>query len=118
MDRSAQACRSPIAACSTVTACLRPWRCVTASRSRRAGTFSVGAGEEGGAVRWGDTRVARQPRLAGMKPLNRLEQVLARAEWQDDYAEGLMWDTDGLGVEGTKANPVVVGGDGTVAPPR
>lgn len=36
------------------------------------------------------TRLAEQP-LAGLKHLNRLEQVLARAEWQGaEYAEGLM----------------------------
>ena len=42
------------------------------------------------------TRLAEQPLLAGLKHLNRLEQVLARAEWQDPtYAEGLMRDTSG-----------------------
>lgn len=42
------------------------------------------------------TRLAIQPLLAGLKHLNRLEQVLARAEWQDPaYAEGLMLDTSG-----------------------
>lgn len=35
-------------------------------------------------LRWCDTRLARQPLLAGIKHLNRLEQVLARSEWQDD----------------------------------
>ena len=38
-------------------------------------------------------RLAQQPLLAGLKHLNRLEQVLARAEWQDPtYAEGLLLD--------------------------
>lgn len=42
------------------------------------------------------TSLAIQPLLAGIKHLNRLEQVLARAEWQDaSYAEGLMLDTEG-----------------------
>lgn len=42
------------------------------------------------------TRLSRQPLLAGIKHLNRLEQVMARAEWQgDDFAEGLMLDTQG-----------------------
>jgi 4-amino-4-deoxychorismate lyase len=37
-----------------------------------------------------------QPLLAGLKHLNRLEQVLARAEWQDsEHAEGLMRDRQG-----------------------
>jgi len=34
-------------------------------------------------VRWCETRLAQQPLLAGLKHLNRLEQVLARAEWSD-----------------------------------
>ncbi len=38
-------------------------------------------------------RLAQQPLLAGLKHLNRLEQVLARAEWQDPaYAEGVLLD--------------------------
>lgn len=42
------------------------------------------------------TALSIQPLLAGIKHLNRLEQVLARAEWQDpSYAEGLMLDTQG-----------------------
>ena len=37
-----------------------------------------------------------QPALAGIKHLNRLEQVLARAEWHDGrIVEGLMLDTEG-----------------------
>ncbi|MEK7304311.1 MAG: aminodeoxychorismate lyase [Pseudomonadota bacterium] len=75
------------------------------------------AGKEGVTVRWCETRLARQPRLAGMKHLNRLEQVLARAEWQDDYAEGLMCDTDGLVIEGTMTNLFLVRADGTVVTP-
>jgi 4-amino-4-deoxychorismate lyase len=51
------------------------------------------------------TRLAEQPLLAGMKHLNRLEQVLARAEWQDaEHAEGLMLDTSGRVVEGVYSN--------------
>jgi len=75
------------------------------------------ARNEGVIVRWCATRLARQPRLAGMKHLNRLEQVLARAEWQDDYAEGLMRDTDGLVIEGTMTNLFLVRRDGTLATP-
>lgn len=51
------------------------------------------------------TRLAEQPLLAGMKHLNRLEQVLARNEWQDSrYAEGLMLDHAGRVVEGVFSN--------------
>ena len=74
-------------------------------------------GKAGVLVRWCKTRLARQPQLAGLKHLNRLEQVLARAEWQDDYAEGLMCDTDGHVIEGTKTNLFLVRDDGTVVTP-
>lgn len=51
------------------------------------------------------TRLAYQPVLAGLKHLNRLEQVLARAEWQDpQYAEGLMLDYAGQVIEGVFSN--------------
>lgn len=55
------------------------------------------------------TRLAEQPQLAGLKHLNRLEQVLARNEWQDsDYAEGLMCDTGGRVIEGVYSNLFMV----------
>lgn len=54
------------------------------------------------------TRLSRNPALAGTKHLNRLEQVVARSEWDDDYAEGLMQDTEGAIIEGTATNLFVV----------
>lgn len=49
--------------------------------------------------------LGRQPTLAGMKHLNRLEQVLARAELAGgECSEGIMCDTDGCVVEGTMSN--------------
>ncbi|KIU48486.1 4-amino-4-deoxychorismate lyase [Pseudomonas putida] len=55
------------------------------------------------------TRLAEQPLLAGLKHLNRLEQVLARAEWQGaEYAEGLMCDVSGRVIEGVYSNLFVV----------
>ena len=51
------------------------------------------------------TRLARQPSLAGIKHLNRLEQVLARNEWDDEsIQEGLLLDTDNWLIEGTMSN--------------
>lgn len=51
------------------------------------------------------TRIAIQPVLAGIKHLNRLENVLARREWNSsEIAEGLMLDTDGNAIEGTMSN--------------
>ncbi|MBI6853729.1 aminodeoxychorismate lyase [Pseudomonas cichorii] len=55
------------------------------------------------------TRLAEQPLLAGIKHLNRLEQVLARSEWQDsEHAEGLMCDTSGRVIEGVYSNLFLV----------
>jgi 4-amino-4-deoxychorismate lyase len=50
-------------------------------------------------------RLALQPALAGIKHLNRLENVLARAEWQDPaIAEGLMCDASDAVIGGTMSN--------------
>jgi len=50
-------------------------------------------------------RLSMNPALAGIKHLNRLEQVLARAEWNDDFVqEGLMLDTLDNVIEGTMSN--------------
>ena len=65
-------------------------------------------GLDGVAVRLCRTPLARQPRLAGLKHLNRLEQVLARAEWRQEYEEGLMLDTDGNVIEGVSSNLFMV----------
>ncbi len=55
------------------------------------------------------TRLACQPLLAGLKHLNRLEQVLARAEWSGtEYAEGLMLDQEGRPIEGVFSNLFLV----------
>jgi 4-amino-4-deoxychorismate lyase len=52
-----------------------------------------------------ELQLARQPRLAGIKHLNRLENVLAAAEWQDPtIAEGLLMDEFGNVIEGTRSN--------------
>jgi 4-amino-4-deoxychorismate lyase len=51
------------------------------------------------------TRLAEQPLLAGMKHLNRLEQVLARAEWNDPaIAEGVLCDSHDRVISATMAN--------------
>lgn len=53
--------------------------------------------------------VSQNPTLAGLKHLNRLEQVLARSEWNDtDIAEGLMRNIDGEWIEGTMSNLFIV----------
>ncbi|MCQ8103554.1 aminodeoxychorismate lyase [Methylomonas sp. SURF-2] len=61
--------------------------------------------EQGIVARFCRQRLARNPSLAGIKHLNRLEQVLARAEWRDDTVqEGVMLDYDEHVVEGTMSN--------------
>ncbi|MFQ5642375.1 MAG: aminodeoxychorismate lyase [Thiogranum sp.] len=63
------------------------------------------------------TRLATQPLLAGIKHLNRLEQVLARAEWTDaDIVEGLMLDRQQHLIEGTMSNIFIVNGRELLTP--
>lgn len=64
---------------------------------------------EGLTLRWCETRLALQPALAGIKHCNRLEQVLARAEWRDAQThEGLMRSSEGDVVSATAANVFVL----------
>jgi 4-amino-4-deoxychorismate lyase len=61
--------------------------------------------------------LAEQPRLAGVKSLNRLENVLARAEWRDSSMhEGLLADGAGRLVEGTMSNVFLAIGGALVTP--
>jgi 4-amino-4-deoxychorismate lyase len=65
--------------------------------------------DDGIVVRLCDTPLGLNPRLAGIKHLNRLEQVLACAEWNDPaIAEGLMSAVDGRIVCATAANVFLV----------
>jgi 4-amino-4-deoxychorismate lyase len=68
-------------------------------------------------VRTCATRLCAQPALAGIKHLNRLEQVLARAEWDEpDIHKGLVLDREGNLIEGTMSNVFVVRGDTLLTP--
>ena len=63
------------------------------------------------------TRLAFQTRLAGVKHLNRLENVLARAEWRDTQTpEGLMLDAEGNAICGTMTNLFIVEKDALATP--
>ena len=63
------------------------------------------AAVEGVRVGWCRTRLGRNPSLAGLKHLSRLEQVLARSEWDDGAMdEGLLQDDRGLVISATQAN--------------
>lgn len=78
--------------------------------------FPEFASRTGIPVRWCETRLAPQPRLAGLKHLNRLEQVLARAEWRDEWLEGLMCDPGENVIEGTMSNVFLVQGGTLITP--
>ncbi len=57
------------------------------------------------ALHWCETQLAKQPALAGIKHLNRLENVLARMECEAaDCVEGLMCDNAGHVICATSAN--------------
>ena len=73
--------------------------------------------EEGVKTRRCDTAIAIQPALAGIKSLNRLEQVLARNEWDSsEIAEGLMCDSEGRLICGTMSN-VFLAKDNAISTP-
>ncbi len=79
----------------------RPTRVVAAFPAPRVGDAAV----HGVRMRLCRLRLAEQPQLAGIKHLNRLEQVLARAEWNDpSIAEGLLCDGHGHAISATMAN--------------
>ena len=72
---------------------------------------------EGVMLRFCEQTLSVNSRLAGIKHLNRLEQVLARNEWDDpDIAEGIMSDDDGNIIEGTMSNIFIVEGDTLFTP--
>ena len=76
----------------------RGYRPLTAACNRlltlhAAPDYRANSPEQGIAMFVCKQRLARQPVLAGIKHLNRLEQVLASSEWPDDsFLEGLMLD--------------------------
>lgn len=59
---------------------------------------------EGVDVCYCETTLSVNKKLAGIKHLNRLEQVLARNEWDDEFQEGLMLTEKGNVVDGTMSN--------------
>lgn len=72
-------------------------------------TYPASHWEEGVRTRICTFRLSLSQAFAGMKHLNRLEQVMARAEWQDDdIHEGLLLDQEGFVVEGVMSNLFLV----------
>ncbi len=80
-----------------------------ATPTRIVSLHPVPAGATTVTARWCKLRLSRNPALAGMKHLNRLEQVLAQREWADErIGEGLLLDTEGELVGGTASNLFIV----------
>lgn len=68
-------------------------------------------------LRWCQTRLGRNATLAGIKHLNRLEQVLAQSEWREgEFDEGLMMDTEGELVCATAGNVFAVRDGALITP--
>ncbi len=63
------------------------------------------------------TRLGVNPLLAGLKHNNRLEQVMARSEWTNEFQEGLMLNVQGHVIEGTMTNLFVIK-DGQIFTPK
>lgn len=71
----------------------------------RVAALGVEAQQEGVKVRVCDQRLGHSPVVAGLKHLNRLEQVLARSEWVDEeFSEGIVLDIDNRVIEATASN--------------
>lgn len=97
-----------------IPAAARPTRIVI-SAPRPA--YSRHDARAGVAVRVCTTRLGTQTALAGVKHLNRLENVLARSEWSTDaVAEGIMRDELGNVICGTMTNLFIVEGDALCTP--
>lgn len=65
----------------------------------------IASSADGITVRLCTLRLGQQPRLAGIKHLNRLENVLARAEWNStDIHEGLLLDQAERVISGVMSN--------------
>ena len=74
--------------------------------------------KQGVRIRLCETRLG-QTALAGIKHLNRIEQVLARSEWGDpDCYEGLLLSFDDHLVEGTMSNLFLVNSAGVLITPK
>jgi 4-amino-4-deoxychorismate lyase len=86
---------------------------LTAPLPRFPETYS----KDGVKARVCDLRLALQPALAGVKHLNRLENVLARAEWSDpEIVEGILCDSEGNAIGGTMSNVFMVKAQVLVTP--
>lgn len=73
---------------------------------------------KGFAIQVCKTTLSRSTILAGIKHLNRLEQVMARMEWDDlQIREGLLMDEFGKLIEGVSSNLFIVNAHGEILTP-
>jgi len=78
--------------------------------------YPVAQRAHGVAAQFCRTMISRNQATAGIKHLNRIEQVLARAELEQDCREGLMCDEFGRVIEGTMTNLFIVSRDSLLTP--
>ena len=65
--------------------------------------------QQGVSIRFCQHPISENSQLAGIKHLNRLDQVLARNEWNDaTTVEGLLSNADGDVIEGTMSNVFII----------
>jgi 4-amino-4-deoxychorismate lyase len=81
-----------------------------------AAVHAASCWEQGIRAQRSEWRLAAQPALAGIKHLNRLEQVLASRSWSDGVDEVILADADGRPVSGSRSNLFWVQG-GTLRTP-
>lgn len=67
-------------------------------------------------TKFSHVRLAKQPALAGIKHLNRLEQVLASRNWTPDVHERILCDMENRPICGTRTNLFWVVGDRLITP--
>jgi 4-amino-4-deoxychorismate lyase len=72
--------------------------------------------QQGVRTRFCETPISINPRLAGIKHLNRLDNVLASAELGDNCEEGFMLDQQGHVIEATMSNVFAVIDDALITP--
>jgi len=73
--------------------------------------------QQGVSVRLCQHKLSENPTLAGLKHLNRLDNVIARNEWSDEnIAEGLMFDQSNHLIEGTMTNVFIVKSNQLISP--
>ncbi len=72
---------------------------------------------QGVSVRVCSQRLGCNTTLAGLKHLNRLEHILARAEWSDEtFSEGLLFDVNNNLIEATLSNIFIIKNENLLTP--